>query len=47
MRVMISVDMEGCSGIVSRQETMPTGEFYGEARHWMAWDANDAVERCL
>jgi D-amino peptidase len=39
--------MEGCSGIVSRQETMPTGDFYTEARHWMAWDANAAVEGCL
>ena len=41
MRIFISVDMEGCSGIVSRQETMPTGDFYQEARHWMAWDARN------
>lgn len=47
MKVFISVDMEGCSGIVSRQETMSAGDFYREARHWMAWDANAAVEGCL
>ena len=46
-KVFISIDMEGCSGIVSRQETMPSGDFYEEARHWMAWDANAAVEGCL
>jgi D-amino peptidase len=39
--------MEGCSGIVSRQETMATGDFYREARRWMAWDANAAVDGCL
>ena len=47
MKVFISVDMEGCSGIVSRQETMSAGDFYREARHWMAGDANAAVEGCL
>ena len=47
MKIFISVDMEGCSGIVSRQETMSAGDFYREARHWMAQDANAAVEGCL
>ena len=47
MKIFISIDMEGCSGIVSRQETMPAGDFYDEARHWMVWDANAAVEGCL
>ena len=47
MKVFISVAMEGCSGIVSRQETMPAGDFYKEARHWMGWDANAAVEGSL
>jgi D-amino peptidase len=46
-KVFISIDMEGVSGIVSRQETAPDGDFYEEARHWMAWDANAAVEGCL
>jgi D-amino peptidase len=47
MKVFISIDMEGCSGIVSRQETTPTGDFYNEARHWMVADANAAVEGSL
>ncbi len=47
MRVFISVDMEGCSGIVSRQQTMGAGDFYQEARQWLAWDANAAIEGCL
>ena len=47
MKVFISIAMEGCSGIVSRQETAPTGDFYKEARHWMCWDANAAIEGCL
>jgi D-amino peptidase len=54
MKVFISVDMEGCSGIVSRQQTMappPQGEraanLYWEARQGMAWDANAAVEGSL
>ncbi|MSP14453.1 MAG: hypothetical protein EXR62_16055 [Chloroflexi bacterium] len=47
MKIFISIDMEGCSGIVSRQETMPAGAHYEEARHWMVWDANAAVEGCL
>ncbi|MAF65251.1 MAG: peptidase M55 [Planctomycetes bacterium] len=46
-KIFISVDMEGCSGIVSRQETMPAGAFYEEARQWMLWDTNAAVEGCL
>ena len=47
MKVFISVDMEGCSGIVSRQQTMGTGDFYEEARQWMGWDTNAAIEGCL
>ena len=47
MKIFISIDMEGISGIVSRQETMPSGAFYDETRHWMVWDANAAVEGCL
>lgn len=47
MKIFISMDWEGCSGIVSRQETMPQGAFYEEARYWMLWDANAAVEGCV
>lgn len=47
MKVFISVDMEGISGIVSRQETLPAGRFYREARRWMTWDTNAAIEGAL
>ncbi|MSP14454.1 MAG: hypothetical protein EXR62_16060 [Chloroflexi bacterium] len=47
MKVLISVDMEGISGIVSRQETLPSGQYYNEARRWMTWDTNAAVEGAL
>ncbi len=39
----MSADMEGCSGIVGRQETMPAGDFCAEARDWMAWDGHAAL----
>ena len=47
MKVFISLDMEGVSGIVSRQETLPAGQFYQEARRWYTWDANAAIEGAL
>jgi D-amino peptidase len=47
MKVLISLDMEGVSGIVSRQETLPVGQFYREARRWYTWDANAAIEGAL
>jgi D-amino peptidase len=47
MKVLISVDMEGISGIVSRQETLPAGQFYRECRRWMTWDTNAAIEGAL
>lgn len=47
MKVLISMDMEGCSGIVSRQETLPAGHFYRACRRWMTWDANAAIEGAL
>ena len=45
--MFISLDMEGVSGIVSRQETLPSGQFYSDCRHWFAWDANAAIEGAL
>ena len=41
---MISLDMEGVSGIVSRQEILPVGPYYRDARRWYTWDANAAIE---
>ncbi len=55
MKTLISVDMEGISGIVSRQETLPRSpswpdgvkERYRQCRHWMVWDTNAAIEGAL
>ncbi|MBI3976717.1 MAG: M55 family metallopeptidase [Chloroflexi bacterium] len=51
MNVLISVDMEGISGVVSRRETSAggtpgssRGEDYERARQWMTADTNAAVE---
>jgi D-amino peptidase len=51
MNILISVDMEGISGIVSRVETSsggppgtPRGDDYERARQWMTADANAAIE---
>lgn len=43
MRVYVSVDMEGCAGIVHREQTNPKGYDYEIARRIMADEANAAV----
>src|SRR5919202_6158983 len=50
MKILISVDMEGISGVVSRRETAtgwphgaPKGNDYERARVWMTDDANAAI----
>lgn len=43
MNVYISVDMEGCSGIVHREQTNPKGYDYERARLLMTEEANAAV----
>ena len=32
MRIFISADIEGCTGIVHRDQLMPEGKTYGAAR---------------
>ena len=44
VRVFISVDMEGISGVVHSDQTSPGTPEYGAARKWMAQDVNAAVE---
>ncbi len=44
MRVYISVDMEGCSGIVHREHTSPKGYDYELARRLMTSEANAVIE---
>lgn len=50
MKVLISVDMEGISGVATRRETATgwppgagKGDDYERARHWMTADANAAI----
>lgn len=44
MRVYISVDMEGCSGVVHREHTSPKGYDYELARRLMTAEANAAIQ---
>ncbi len=44
MKVLISVDMEGVSGVVDRNHTSPEGNDYQRARQLMTGEANAAVE---
>ena len=44
MRIYISVDMEGATGVCHRDHLMPGGQDYEKARHWLTGDVNAAVE---
>jgi D-amino peptidase len=43
MNVFISVDMEGCAGVVHVDQTRRTGNDYAQARRWMTLEANAAI----
>ena len=43
MRVYISVDMEGISGVTRWQDVITTGQDYQRARSWMTGDVNAAI----
>lgn len=43
MNVYISVDMEGCAGVVHREQTNPAGVDYELARRLMTEEANAAI----
>ena len=47
LKVYISVDMEGISGVVHADQTNPGTPEYAAARKWMAEDVNAAVEGVL
>jgi len=47
LKVFISVDMEGISGIVHGDQTSPGTAEYAAGRKWMAQDVNAAVEGAL
>ena len=44
MRVFISVDMEGATGVCHRDHLVPGGQDYEKARQWLTGDVNAAVE---
>ena len=43
MRIYISVDMEGISGVTRWEDVTVRGQDYQRARHWMTADVNAAV----
>jgi D-amino peptidase len=47
MRVFISVDMEGATGVCHRDHLLPGGQDYEAARRWLTGDVNAAVEGAL
>ena len=47
MKVYVSVDMEGASGIVSRKQCTENSPRWHEARHLLAGDVNAAIEGAL
>jgi len=47
VRVFICADMEGITGVVHREQLMPEGKQYAEARRWMTADINAAIEGVL
>lgn len=47
MRIFISADMEGITGIVHRDQLMPDGKTYTAGRKLMTGDVNAAIEGAL
>jgi D-amino peptidase len=47
MKVMISTDIEGASGVVDFEQIFPGNVLYEEARHFLTRDVNAAVEGCI
>ena len=47
MRIFISADMEGVTGVVHRDQLMPEGKTYERARKMMTADVNAAITGAL
>lgn len=47
MKIFVSVDMEGISGIISSEYVNPTKKFYDEGKKLMLHDTLAVVEKCL
>lgn len=43
MKIFISVDMEGATGVCHREHLLPGGDDYAYARRWLTEDVNAAV----
>ncbi len=44
MKIFISVDMEGATGVCHREHLLPGGDDYQHARRWLTGDVNAAIE---
>ncbi|MBU4254127.1 MAG: M55 family metallopeptidase [Acidobacteria bacterium] len=47
LKILISVDMEGITGVVNSDHVSPEGKDYNRARLWMTQDVNAAIEGAL
>src|SRR5690349_17419666 len=47
MKIMLSTDIEGVSGVADHEQIFPGSPLYAEARRWLTHDVNAAVEGCL
>jgi len=47
MRIFISADMEGATGVCHRDHLVPGGQDYEKARHWLTGDINAAIDGAL
>jgi len=47
MRIFLSVDMEGATGVCHRDHLMAGGQDYERARGWLTGDVNAAIEGAL
>ncbi len=47
MRIFISADMEGATGVCHRDHLMAGGQDYEKARHWLTSDVNASIEGAL
>ena len=46
MNIYIMVDMEGISGIHTREQTKKDGLFYEDGRNYLTADVNACAEAC-
>ncbi len=47
MKLFVSIDLEGCTGVVTEEQTEPGNPAYEEARRLMRGDLDAVIEGCL